>query len=151
MARRLPSPPFLSALPIRATSSVSSRQPTVSPRVSISAISAAPGRCNNVQSQAGSKRLYVQATPRCLERPMPVINRIAEFYTAMMAWRHDIHAHPEMAFSERRTSDLVAAELGKLGIEIHRGLAGTGVVGTLRSGITSRTRALRADMDALPT
>jgi hippurate hydrolase len=81
---------------------------------------------------------------------MPVINRIAEFHTAMMAWRRDIHAHPEMAFDERRTSDLVAAELEKLGIEIHRGLAGTGVVGTLRGGISSRAIALRADMDALP-
>jgi amidohydrolase len=81
---------------------------------------------------------------------MPVINRIAEFHTAMMAWRRDIHAHPEMAFDERRTSDLVATELEKLGIEIHRGLAGTGVVGTLRSGTSSRAIALRADMDALP-
>src|SRR5260370_34928088 len=81
---------------------------------------------------------------------MPVINRIAEFHTDMMAWRRDIHAHPEMAFDERRTSDLVATELEKLGIEIHRGLAGTGVVGTLRSGTSSRAIALRADMDALP-
>jgi hippurate hydrolase len=81
---------------------------------------------------------------------MPVINRIAEFHTDMMAWRRDIHAHPEMAFDERRTSDLVAAELEKLGIEIHRGLAGTGVVGTLRCGTGSRAIALRADMDALP-
>src|SRR5258707_5335096 len=81
---------------------------------------------------------------------MPVINRIAEFHTAMMAWRRDIHAHPEMAFNERRTSDFVATELEKLGIEIHRGLAGTGVVGTLRGGNSSRAIALRADMDALP-
>jgi amidohydrolase len=81
---------------------------------------------------------------------MPVINRIAEFHADMTAWRHDIHAHPEMAFDELRTADLVAAELGKLGIEIHRGLAGTGVVGTLRCGTSGRAIALRADMDALP-
>jgi hippurate hydrolase len=70
---------------------------------------------------------------------MPVINRIADFHADMKTWRHDIHAHPEMAFKEHRTSDLVAQALASLGIEVHRGLAGTGVVGTLRAG--SGTRA----------
>ncbi|MCK6450282.1 MAG: M20 family metallopeptidase [Alphaproteobacteria bacterium] len=81
---------------------------------------------------------------------MPIINRIAEFHADMKAWRHDIHAHPEMAFREHRTSDLVAKKLEEFGIEVARGLAGTGVVGTLRCGTSDRAIGLRADMDALP-
>ena len=65
-------------------------------------------------------------------------------------WRRDFHAHPEVAFQENRTADRVAALLESFGIEVHRGLAGTGVVGTLRAGTGSRAIALRADMDALP-
>lgn len=68
----------------------------------------------------------------------------------MTAWRRDIHAHPEMAFNEHRTADFVAAKLTEFGIPIERGIAGTGVVGTLRSGRGERAIALRADMDALP-
>jgi amidohydrolase len=81
---------------------------------------------------------------------MPIVNRIAEFHAEMIAWRHDIHAHPEMAFKEHRTSDFVAATLARFGIEVDRGLAGTGIVGTLRCGSGKRAIALRADMDALP-
>ena len=79
---------------------------------------------------------------------MPVINRIADFHDDMTAWRRDIHAHPETAFEEQRTSDVVAQRLEEFGIEVHRGLAGTGVVGTLRSG-EGPSVGLRADMDAL--
>lgn len=64
--------------------------------------------------------------------------------------RHDIHSHPEIAFDEFRTSDIVAEKLGAWGIEVHRGLARTGVVGTLRAGTSNRAIGLRADMDALP-
>ncbi len=81
---------------------------------------------------------------------MPIINRIADFHADMKAWRHDIHAHPEMAFKEHRTADIVARMLESYGITVHRGLAGTGVVGTLRAGSGSRAIGLRADMDALP-
>ena len=82
---------------------------------------------------------------------MPIINRIAEFQTDMTAWRRDIHAHPETAFEEQRTSDIVARTLQELGIEVHCGLAGTGVVGTVRGNRQDNGRAigLRADMDAL--
>ena len=81
---------------------------------------------------------------------MPIINRIAEFHGEMTAWRRDIHAHPETAFEENRTADIVAAKLEAFGIEVHRGLAGTGVVGTLRgSADGAGTIGLRADMDAL--
>jgi amidohydrolase len=81
---------------------------------------------------------------------MPIINRIADFHADLAGWRHEIHAHPETAFEEKRTADFVAARLQEFGIEVHRGLAGTGVVGTLRgSRPGSRAIALRADLDAL--
>ncbi|MBL8701274.1 MAG: amidohydrolase [Alphaproteobacteria bacterium] len=67
----------------------------------------------------------------------------------LAAWRRDIHAHPETAFEEVRTGDLVAAKLASWGIDVHRGLAKTGVVGTLRAGSGTRAIGLRADMDAL--
>ena len=79
---------------------------------------------------------------------MPVINRIADFHDDMTAWRRDLHQHPETAFEEHRTSDVVARHLEEFGIEVDRGLAGTGVVGTLRSG-EGPAIGLRADMDAL--
>ena len=52
--------------------------------------------------------------------------------------RRDLHAHPELAFEERRTADVVAAHLERLGIEVHRGLAGTGVVALIRVGTGKR-------------
>jgi hippurate hydrolase len=64
--------------------------------------------------------------------------------------RRDLHAHPELAFSETRTSALVAERLQSLGIETHVGLAGTGVVGWIKRGTGNRAIGLRADMDALP-
>src|SRR5271156_707708 len=80
---------------------------------------------------------------------MPIVNRIADFAGELTEWRHDIHAHPELGLQEHRTSDMVAAKLASWGIEVTRGLAGTGVVGTLRSGTSARALGLRADMDAL--
>ncbi len=81
---------------------------------------------------------------------MPVISRIEEFHDELTTWRRDIHAHPELGFQEQRTSDLVAAKLAEFGIEVHRGVGKTGVVGVLRVGNSHRSIGLRADMDALP-
>jgi hippurate hydrolase len=64
--------------------------------------------------------------------------------------RRDIHQHPELAFQEHRTSDLVAQSLSDWGYQVTRGLGGTGVVGQLRKGQGSKKLGLRADMDALP-
>jgi hippurate hydrolase len=80
---------------------------------------------------------------------------IAAIAAEATEWRRDIHAHPELAFQEHRTSDLVAAKLESWGIEVTRGIAGTGLVGTLQgrrtaSGNQRRAIGLRADMDALP-
>jgi len=58
---------------------------------------------------------------------MHIINRIAAFHDDMTAWRRDIHAHPETAFEERRTAALIADKLRSFGIEVHEGLAKTGV------------------------
>ncbi|MGO4153263.1 M20 aminoacylase family protein [Cupriavidus sp. YAF13] len=68
---------------------------------------------------------------------------------AMFAWRRDLHAHPELAFEEHRTADLVARELASMGIDVYRGLGRTGVVGTITTG-EGPSIGLRADMDALP-
>ncbi|MBM3567281.1 MAG: amidohydrolase [Alphaproteobacteria bacterium] len=80
---------------------------------------------------------------------MPIVNRIAGFTSEMAEWRHHIHAHPETAFEEHKTSDYVAAKLESFGLTVHRGLAGTGVVATLKAGKGKRAIGLRADMDAL--
>jgi len=63
--------------------------------------------------------------------------------------RRDIHKHPETAYEEVRTADIVAERLDAWGLEVHRGLGGTGVVGTLRRGDSNRSIGFRADMDAL--
>lgn len=86
---------------------------------------------------------------------MTVNPAIAAFAADMTAWRRDIHAHPETAFEETRTAAIVAAALAGFGIEVATGLAGTGVVGTLRGsgrgggGTGTRAIGLRADLDAL--
>ena len=81
---------------------------------------------------------------------MPIINCIAEFQDEMTAWRHHIHQHPETAFEEYQTSDYVALRLHEFGLDVHRGLAGTGVIGTLEGEKGGGPAiGLRADMDAL--
>ncbi len=77
-------------------------------------------------------------------------DRIEGYREELTAIRRDIHKHPEIAFEETRTSDLVAEKLKSYGIEVRRGLGKTGVVGTLKAGTANKAIALRADMDALP-
>src|SRR6267142_1094427 len=80
------------------------------------------------------------------------VEHIREYHPELKAIRHDLHAHPELGFEETRTSALVADKLASWGIEVHRGLAKTGVVGVVKGRGTSSGRAvgLRADMDCLP-
>ncbi|MEH6403022.1 MAG: M20 aminoacylase family protein [Sneathiella sp.] len=80
---------------------------------------------------------------------MNILPEIQEMLEEMTEWRHKIHMHPETAFEEYKTSDFVAEMLESFGLEVHRGLAKTGVVGTLKSGTGNRAVGLRADMDAL--
>jgi amidohydrolase len=80
------------------------------------------------------------------------IDRIRSYHAELTDLRRDIHAHPELAFEESRTSSLVVQCLKKWGIEAHAGLAKTGVVGVIQGKKNSSRRGvgLRADMDCLP-
>ena len=81
---------------------------------------------------------------------MSPIERIRTYADELTALRRDLHAHPELGFEEVRTSGIVAQHLEKFGIEVHRGLGKTGVVGVLHGRPGKRRIGLRADMDALP-
>lgn len=74
----------------------------------------------------------------------------AELIAEATSWRQHLHRNPELAFNERQTSEFVAERLTRFGLNVHRGLAGTGVVGTLTRGTSRRSLGIRADMDALP-
>ncbi len=76
--------------------------------------------------------------------------RAALVETKVVAWRRDIHQHPELSNRETRTAELVAQHLRALGLEVRTGVAKTGVVAVLRGGRAGPVVALRADMDALP-
>ena len=84
---------------------------------------------------------------------MPIRNRFADMHDEITAWRHDIHAHPEILYDTHRTSALVADKLAAFGCdEVVTGIGQTGVVGVIRGKSTGSGRVigLRADMDALP-
>lgn len=90
---------------------------------------------------------HAQTAPIALAR---VETAVAAGLPRVVAWRRDLHAHPELGFAETRTAALVADHLRSLGLEVRTGVGKTGVVGVLRGGRPGRTVALRADMDALP-
>lgn len=75
---------------------------------------------------------------------------IDDLLDPLIAFRRDIHAHPELGFCEHRTAGRIAEQLRALGLEVHEGIGRTGVVGVLRNGSSPRSIGLRADMDALP-
>jgi amidohydrolase len=79
-------------------------------------------------------------SPDSLDGMLPALRRL----------RHDLHAHPELAYQEYRTAGIVASTLRQLGLQVHTGIGGTGVVASLRVGQSTRSIGLRADMDALP-
>src|SRR5712692_8853810 len=84
---------------------------------------------------------------------MPIINRVSDLHPEITAWRHDIHAHPELLFDVHRTAATVAEKLKSFGCDdVVTGIGRTGVVGVIRGGkgAGSRVIGLRADMDALP-
>jgi hippurate hydrolase len=84
---------------------------------------------------------------------MPIVNRIADLHGEITAWRHDLHAHPELLYDVQRTAASVAEKLKAFGCdEVVPGLGRTGVVGVIhgRKGKSDRVIGLRADMDALP-
>lgn len=81
---------------------------------------------------------------------MQLLDPIVQFQAELEQIRRDIHAHPELCYEEQRTADVVAAKLTEWGIPILRGMGGTGVVGIIKNGNSTRAIGLRADMDALP-
>ena len=84
---------------------------------------------------------------------MPAIDRIQDFADEIVAWRHDLHAHPELLYDVHRTAAFVAEKLAAFGCdEVVTGIGRTGVVGVIRGrgGLSNRAIGLRADMDALP-
>src|SRR5206468_4910428 len=89
------------------------------------------------------------------ETPMSILNRVADLHSDIVAWRRDLHAHPEVAFDEHRTSAFVAERLREFGCdEIVTGIGRTGVVGVIRGKKAANSGnikviGLRADMDAL--
>jgi hippurate hydrolase len=81
---------------------------------------------------------------------MSPLDAIRRDHADLTAIRRDFHAHPELGMEEHRTAEIVARKLESWGIEVHRGVGRTGVVGVLRNGSGNRAIGLRADMDALP-
>lgn len=92
------------------------------------------------RSGQGAARASTPGVDAAVERVMPKV----------IAWRRDLHEHPELSNREVRTSGIVAEQLKSLGIEVRTGVAKTGVVGVLKGGKPGPVVALRADMDALP-
>ena len=88
-----------------------------------------------MRSWSGDRQIPTNG-PRIINTPCTSSNAvdIDDFLPELIALRRDLHAHPELAFEERRTAGIVAAELRRLELEVHEGLAGTGIVGTLRQG-----------------
>src|SRR5262245_8643104 len=79
------------------------------------------------------------------------VDSIRTYHSELTEFRRDLHAHPELAFQETRTADQVAQRLAHFGIDIHRGLARTGIVGVIPGRKpTARSIGRRADMDCLP-
>ena len=100
----------------------------------------------------GAAPAHAQAHPPARPDPLDadIDGRIATEVPQVVAWRRDIHEHPELSNRETRTAALVAEQLRRVGLEVRTGVAHNGVVGVLRGGRPGRVVALRADMDALP-
>ena len=82
--------------------------------------------------------------------PAPLDELTAQELPQVIAWRRDLHQHPELGNRETRTAKLVADHLKHLGLKVETGVAHTGVVALLEGGLPGPTVAVRADMDALP-
>ncbi len=94
--------------------------------------------------------IMIGGTATAQSLPESIDRRASAIEGRLIAWRRDIHAHPELGNREVRTAKIVADHLRGLGLEVRTGVAGTGVVAVLRTGRPGPTVALRADMDALP-
>ena len=98
-----------------------------------------------------ASRAHAQAITPDPRLNAEIDRRTAAIIDKVVAWRHDIHQHPELGYAEKRTAALVAAHLKSLGLVVQENVGGIGgVVGILKGGKPGPTVALRADMDALP-
>ncbi len=109
-----------------------------------------PSKIGSRPFAAFTRTKDVTMSAEITELPPAVLPELLAQAPGIQALRRDIHAHPELCFQEQRTSDLVAEQLARWGIEVHRGLGKTGVVGIIRGRPGPRTLGLRADIDALP-
>ncbi len=111
-------------------------------------------RCFSSATCFSAALLVTALTPALAVADSPLKPQLAADISSLMpkvvAWRRDLHQHPELSNREFRTSKMVAAELNKLGLEVQTGIAHTGVVAVLKGGKPGPVVALRADMDALP-
>src|SRR3954454_5899873 len=92
----------------------------------------------------------VRAQTSSSDLEQEIRQRAAQIEDKLIAWRRDIHEHPELGEQEARTAGLVAEHLRALGLDVRTGVANTGVVALLKGGKPGPVVALRADMDALP-
>lgn len=99
---------------------------------------------------AASAVLAFAAMPAAAQSTAEINAAVDAVTPEVVAWRRDLHAHPELGFAETRTAQVVADHMRSLGLEVRTGVGRTGVVGILRGGRPGKTVALRADMDALP-
>ncbi|MES1240946.1 MAG: amidohydrolase [Acidobacteriota bacterium] len=106
--------------------------------------------CVNVRAMITALLLLALAAPDVSSLRQEADRRASEVMPKVIAWRRDIHEHPELGNRETRTAALVAEQLRRLGYEVKTGVAHTGVVGVLQGGRPGPVVALRADMDALP-
>lgn len=104
------------------------------------------GLCLTLFAPVASAQRAVNSAPMRAE----IERRMTAVMPKVVAWRRDIHEHPELSGDEVRTAALVAAHLKSLGLEVTTGVGGHGVVGILRGGKPGPVVGLRADMDALP-
>ena len=111
---------------------------------------APPAQAQNAGAVAPTATAPAAAHPAAQALQAQIDTRAKAIEQQLIAWRRDIHQHPEMGNLETRTAALVAAHLRKLGMEVKTGVAVTGVVGLLKGGKPGPVVALRADMDALP-
>ena len=79
-----------------------------------------------------------------------VLEPLLTFKPELQKIRHTLHAHPELAYQEQQTADFIARQLDQWKIPYERGIAGTGIVASLKRGQSDKAVGLRADMDALP-
>jgi hypothetical protein len=114
-------------------------------------ISGIEGRHVRKGFRAGAGRRVAGRAGASPRRPSAQVEAAAKaVQPKVVAWRRDIHEHPELGNQEVRTAALVAKELKALGFEVREGVGRTGVVGVLKGGKPGKVVALRADMDALP-